>query len=390
MNPGIQTLLEDHLDWVRGQRVGVLSHQAAVLRDGTSVPEALRRAGVNVVALFGPEHGYDGIAGAGERTHSRRHPAWGIPVYSLYGRARAPLPHMLRKVDVIVHDLQDLGVRPYTYLSTLHLLLKTCAAADKGVIVADRSVPLPCVLDGPVTQPDCTSFVAAVPVPFVYGMTPAESALWMQRTLIPDAQLRVAPMQGYARDDERDAHALPWIPPSPGIPTWESARTYTATVFSEALPRIDCGRMSGLSFQLVGAPWIRAEALADGMHARTLPGVRFHPHTYLPRSGPYAGRPMRGVRLTVTDPVRFRPIALSVHLLEELTRMGGARRVWSSAGVRHRWFDALYGTCAVRTALRNGVPAEEIVAGWRPELAAFRRRRRPCLLYAAADAGSSA
>ncbi len=385
MRVGVDVLRGRGFDVLRGRRVALLSHQAALAADGATSAQVLRRAlGGGLVALFGPEHGFLGQAGAGEATHTCRHPDWGIPVYSLYGACRKPTPEMLAGVEVVVCDLQDLGVRCYTYLATLRLMLEACAEAGVEVVVTDRPVPLPQVVDGPGLAPGFESFVAPCAVPLVYGMTPGEAARWLAGAGgLAGVRLTVVPMEGWTRADAAwDGGRPAFMPPSPGIRTWEGAATYAALVFTEALPGIDCGRGTNLAFRVLGAPWLRGEAFCARLEGRRLPGAACWPHRYVAVGGAYAGRELDGVRLTVTDPARFRPAGVSLALLEALVEAYGTARVWRHKGVRPAWFDRLYGTDAVRRALLAGEPAARIAAGWAGGSRAFMRARRAALLYA--------
>jgi len=289
---------------------------------------------------------------------------------------------LLREVDAIVVDLQDLGARPYTYVSTLRLILEAAATHGTSVIVADRPIPLPCITDGPMLDPSFRSFVGLVPAPLAYGMTPAETALWLKDRLELPVDLKVAPMRNYHRTATRDLHWGPWVPPSPGIPTWESGMCYPATVFCEALPALDNGRGTGSDFQLLGAPWMDGRVLAEALHERRLPGVAFHSCAYVPARGPHARRLLHGLRLTVTDPSRFPPAATAVHIISSLHALYGRDRLWTSRHTRPSFFDALFGTDCVRTALLDDASADSIVRSWRADLRAFRRCRAPHLLYA--------
>jgi len=381
LRPGIHTLLNRHGAWLRGARVGLLSHPAALDETGTSSAQLLHDAcGDRLTALFGPEHGFFGSAGAGAAVANRRHPAWRLPIHSLYGPTRRPTGAMLRGIDVLVVDLQDLPVRCYTYVSTLRYVMEAAAAHGKVVIVADRPVPLPSCVDGPITRPGFESFVAAMRSPMVYGMTPGESALWIRRQHAIDVDVRVAGLRGYQREALPRPAVCPWVPPSPGIASWESARCYPATVFCEALGAIDFGRGTGMPFQLVGAPWLQSEDLADHLESAQLPGVAFHAHPYVSAHGAAKGKVIGGVRIAVTRPDRFRPVTTAIVILHGLQQLHGIRRVWGKTA-RPAFFDQLFGTDAVREALLDGESAAVIAGGWRRELAAFRKMRREILLY---------
>jgi len=384
--PGIATLLTSTPRWIAGRAVGLVSHPAALDTKGRASADLLRQhPGADLVALFGPEHGFYGGATAGQRVGASRHRRWGIPIHSLYGANRRPSRHMLKAVDTIVFDLQDLGARPYTYVSTLRLVMEAAAEYGKRLIVCDRPIPLPTVTDGPVTQPGFESFVAAIPSPMHYGMTPGETAHWLKDELALDLDLRVARMRGYARDAGRQPGWPPWMPPSQGIRSWESAACYTATVFGEGTPAVDHGRGTGLPFQLVGAPWIRGEALREVLVDERLPGVTFHVHPYVSGHPRYAGKLLEGVRLCVTNPRSFRPIRTGVAILSSLQQLYGKRRIWQMPGARPEFFDKLYGTDTVRRMLMDGATARAVAATWRRESRRFRAKRSSHLLYEEED-----
>lgn len=352
-------------------RLGLVAHPASV--DGQGVHAALRLRqtfGRELVALYGPEHGFYGRGGAGEDIADARHAAWGIPIYSLYGDHRKPTSAMLEGVDTLIFDLQDLAVRCYTFVTTLRYVMEACAEQGKVLVVCDRPVPLPNVVDGPMPVPACESFVAGVPVPLVYGMTPGESARFLQRALKLDLDLRVIPLRGYRRAARRGAWG-PWISPSPGIRYWETAWTYPITVFTEALPALDCGRGGTEPFQVLTAPFFQAEPLARALNAKRLPGLRFVPY--------WNRQP--GVRLHVTDPDALRPVAAALHILQVVQKQYGQDALWEAAGTRREWFDKLMGQPAARAALEGGRPVSRTMAVWAAELTSFAAARARALLY---------
>ena len=378
---GIDVCLSRRRGWLTGARVGLLTHAAAVDRQGCTAAERLYRdPEIDLSALFSPEHGFFGNAGPGESCRSRRHPSWNIPIYSLYGSRRKPSRRMLAGVDVLLVDLQDLAARPYTYVSTLWYVLEAAADTGKPLVVADRPAPLPRVVDGPPLDPAFRSFVALIDAPLSYGMTPAETARWIVATEKLDVDLRVAPMRGYGRDAGRGAGWPPWIPPSPAIRSWESAMCFPALVWMEAFPVLDHGRSTNLAFQVFGMREMNGEAVAEALAELGLPGVRFYSHRYVAAPPGRKGPPLDGCRLVVTDPHRFKPARTGVAILHTLNRLYG-QRLWRSKGVRPEFLDRLMGTDAVRRAVRDGQAVDEIVERWRPGLRRFRRRRRDCLLY---------
>lgn len=379
---GVDTLLGSHLDWLEGHRIGLVSHAAAVDAQGlTSAGKLHHTPGVTLAALFGPEHGFAGLAAAGDLMNDTHHSGWNIPIYSLYGETRKPTPAMLDGVDTLIVEFQDLGARPYTYVSTLRLVLEAAAEAGKTVIVADRPVPLPLSLDGPLLDPAFATFVGLVPGPMQFGMTPGETARWLVEALGLTVDLRIAPMQGYHREVTRHPSWPEWIPPSPRIRTWESACLFTCTVFGEALPALDYGSGTTRSFQLIGAPWLDAKLLQAWLKDFALPGIDFKPFHYKAVTGLYAGTELDGLQLVITDYGAFRPVSTGVTLLAGITALYGSSRLWEASGTRPEWFDKLFGTDTVRAALQANTPAGEIIASWQPALRKFNETRRNHLLY---------
>jgi len=379
--PGIDVLLANPAKWLGKSRVGLLCHPASVTASGVPTALALREKGVRVAALFGPEHGFNGIGGAGESVSTERHTSWRIPVFSLYGSSRRPTTDMLKSIDTIVCDLQDLGARPYTYVSTLRYILEAAATHGKRIVVTDRPIPLPHLPDGPMPEPAFMSFVAAVPSPMMYAMTPGEAALWLRDMLRLDVQLEVCRLRPSERASWRYPGWLQWIPPSPGIPSWESAMCYTATVFAESLPEVDVGRGTNMSFRVFAAPSIDARRVIRRLASADLPGIEFHEWRYRAARPPNANSIMNGVRLQVTDPRRFRPILTSLHILSILRQTRCTRRIWSSREARPEFFDKLYGTDATRLAMDAGTSPAMIAAGWRQDLIRFGDARKRHLLY---------
>ena len=357
---GIDVLLAEHGDWLRGARVGLVAHMASV--DAAGVPSAvrLRAAGVNLTALFGPEHGFAGIAGAGEEVGDARHGEWNIPIHSLYGATRKPTPAMLADADVLLFDLQDLGVRCYTYSATLRNVLEAAAEYRKAVIVLDRPVPLAGVVDGPVPEEKFMSFVAAIPTPFCYGLTPGQTALWLREQLKLDLDLRVVAARGVPPPER-------WLPPSPAIRTPAHALTYPATVLFEAFPALDIGRKTEHAFQgletgseLSSKDW--KEICGEVIGQLSL--VLGHGGITIELLG-------HGLRLSVVDVKNYRPALVGVALVRAVQQVWGAENLWQKFGARPEWFDQLLGTDRVRLALLAGETPAVIAEDWAQGLADF-------------------
>lgn len=378
VRPGIDDLLSHKRGMLEG-RIGLVCHAASRAGMGMHTAAALRRhIGSRLVCLFGPEHGVTGRVGAGEAVTHQRHPRWKIPVYSLYGQHKRPTAAMLRDVDTIVYDLQDIGARPYTYVSTLREILEAAAEHHSRVIVTDRPVPLASVVDGPMRHPDFESFVSHVPAPVVYGMTPGEMALWLKKALRLDLDLHVVPCRKYRRQARPD---YAWTPPSPAIVSWDSALCFPITVFFEAIPIVDHGRGTATPFQTLATPQLDVVQFAERMNRWDLPGVRFAPCSYEAKAGLYRGRHVQGLRITVTDPRTYHPVHTAVLLIHELQHMFGPALIWRNREARPEFFDKLMGTDRVRRALEKGESPISLFVKWRAEHQKFLRTRAQCLLY---------
>ncbi|MEZ5412599.1 MAG: DUF1343 domain-containing protein [Acidimicrobiales bacterium] len=392
---GAEVAAADGFQRFRGQRLGVILNVASVV-DGRSLLDVLATTeGVDVVAAFAPEHGVRGDAPAGAPVGDTVDPATGVTVHSLYGDRRAPGPAQLAGLDGLVFDLQDVGARPYTYLSTMGLAMQAAARAGVPFVVLDRPNPLGGTgaaeggVEGWVLEAPFASFVGQYPVPLVHGLTAGELARMIQGEGWLDGldglQLDVVPMAGWHRSQRWADTGRAWIPPSPGLPSPATAAVYPGTVLFEATSA-SVGRGTDEPFSVVGAPWIDGPAAAATLNTRGLPGVRFEAVTFAPAptpavpDPPLAGRTVGGVRVVVTDPAAVRPVALGVHLLDVV---GAQARAAGETGfvARPATLDALAGTDRLRLALAAGTPAADIVAAWTDEVNAFDQLRQPYLLY---------
>jgi uncharacterized protein YbbC (DUF1343 family) len=387
---GAEVAAADGFETLRDRRVGLITHNAATI-GGQRVLDVLARAeGVELVAVFAPEHGLDARAPAGDLVDDDVEASLSVPVHSLYGELRAPTPELLTGVDVLVFDLQDVGVRAYTYLSTMGLAM--VAAAEVGIpfVVLDRPNPQGgALVSGYGRDPDQVSFVSQYPVPGTHGMTAGELALairgegWLPG--LDALELEVVAMEGWTRGQHWPDTELAWPAPSPGLPTVASAMLYPGTVLLEATS-ISMGRGTPEPFTVAGAPWVDGEAVAAELNRRSLPGVRTEPVSFTPVASPsmpdpaYEGEVVNGVRLVVVDPRALRPVELGVHLLDVLVDHGHDRGVGDII-TRPDTFDLLAGTDRLRLALARGEEAEAVIASWAPEVEAFHELRRPYLLY---------
>ena len=388
MLTGAERLRDEGFERLRGRRVGLLTNATGVTADLTPLPDLLAAApGVELAALFAPEHGLAGGALAGEQVATTVHPRLGVPVYSLYGEQRAPTADQLAGLDLLLIDLQDVGARFFTYASTVSLMLEACGRGGPPVLLLDRPNPINGVaIEGPLLEPACRSFVGWEPVPIRHGLTLGELARYANEVRGYGAGLTVLPLLGWRRADRYDATGLPWVPPSPNIPTVATATVYPGTCLLEGTTLSE-GRGTTLPFELLGAPWLDADRLAAALNALALPGARWRPAAFTPWQGPgsrvHAGVPCGGVQLHVTDRDAFRPVEAALHFLATARRLAPDDFAWrapAEPGGPH-FFDLLAGTPRLRAALDDGVPVPEIVASWQDDLAGFTDRRRPYLLY---------
>lgn len=369
IRPGIDVLLDKHPALWAGRKVALLSHPAAVSASGVHTAIKLRdHCGKLLTALYGPEHGFAGLSGPGEAVESGHHTDWSIPIYSLYGGDEQMDPTMAGW-DTLVIDLQDLGVRCYTYVSTLRHMLERSARLGKRVIVTDRPIPHVRIVDGPMLVGRCRSFVGAIPAPLVYGMTQGETALWLKHQLGLDLDLHVIPAEGYRRNTRPERAWPRWVPPSPAIRSWACAMAYPATVFTEALPALDCARATDQAFQVLRAPWLDAPDCLAALRERNIPGVTFSLESE------------RGIRLRITRVAAYRPVYTALALLFVIQQRHGKNKLWKMRGVRSRFFDKLMGSSVPRRMMMDGASPEQIARTWKKEHAAFLRERKPFLLY---------
>ena len=383
---GLDVLVSRLGSMLAGRRVGLLCHQASVTRDLTHAADAVRRLRkVRLAALFAPEHGLGGAAqdhahiGA-EYDRTRR-----IRVHSLYGKRLEPTPAMLRDIDVMVVDLQDAGARYYTFAWTTVLTMRACARAGKPVIVLDRPNPLGGErLEGNWPDGRFPSFVGLHPLPIRHGMTIAELAAYHNEMQEIGCDLTVVPMAGWRREMLWEDTELPWVAPSPNMPTTDTARVYPGGCLLEGT-NLSEGRGTTRPFEWVGAPYLDGPRLAAALERRRIPGVRFRAASFEPAFHKWARRTCGGVQVHVTDWDRFQSFAAYLALIIEARRQAPRGFRWKRPPYEFQWkklpIDLLCGTDAIRLAIERGTPLARLEASWRPGLAAFARARRPYLLY---------
>ena len=383
VRPGIEVLLTDSLHLVQGRRVGLITNHTG--RDRSGTPSIDRLAGhpeVELVALYSPEHGIRGSAGAGVHVAGGTDERTGVPIHSLYGATFTPTPEMLAGVEVLLFDIQDVGARYYTYLSTMALAMEAAGDLDIPFVVLDRPNPIGGeAVQGNILDPEFASLVGLYPVPMRHGLTAGEFARMAVAEFGVQVDLRVVVAEGWERTMALERMGIPWIAPSPNMPSPESALHYPGSCLFEGT-LLSVGRGTERAFQQVGAPWIDEVALATRLATLELPGVRFVPVRFVPENpgdGKFADTEVRGIRLEATGP-GYDPTLAALALLVETRRMAGDRWEWRSAH-----FDRLAGTDALRIALDAGVSYAELAADWGAGLDDFRARRERWLLYPPAE-----
>ncbi|MDE3057184.1 MAG: DUF1343 domain-containing protein [Bacteroidota bacterium] len=391
---GIDVLVENHFDVLQGKRIGLITNPTGVTSRLESTVDVLAKAnGVKLVALFGPEHGVRGDAEAGASVESYVDSATGLPVYSLYGRTRKPTPEMLKNIDALVYDIQDIGVRSYTFISTMAYGMEAAAENNIEFIVLDRPDPLTGdKIEGNVLDTTFKSFVGMFPIPYVYGMTCGELATminnegWLVENPFGEGgrkcKLFVVKMKGWKRSMWWDETGLPWVPTSPHIPNAQTALYYAATGIAGELDAVNIGVGYTMPFQLFGTPWIEQDKLAGALSEMNLPGLCFRPTTYVPFYGGMKGKQVHGVQIYFPDRDEVHLVATQFYILQALYHLYPGKDLFAlSSPGRLTMFDKVMGTDSVRRAVMNHVPVKEIIAGWESGIEKFLVKRKKYLLY---------
>lgn len=369
-----------------GGRLGVVVHPASVTGDLTFTVDALMDRGVSLSALFGPQHGARGEKQDNmiESEHYTD-PVTGLPVHSLYSEVRKPTPEMLQDLDAVVFDLQDVGVRVYTFVWTMALAMEACAEAGVDFVVLDRPNPVGgLVREGPVLRPGFESFVGLHPVPLRHGLTAGELARWLNAERGIGCELEVVTCQGWRRGMHFTETGLPWVLPSPNLPTPDSATVYPGMVLLEGT-NLSEGRGTTRPFELFGAPYLDGRRLADVASADLGPGAVLRPCSFQPTFQKHAERVCHGAQLHVTDPVAFRPVQATVAILRACRELARDDFAWREPPYEYEEvlapIDILWGHDGLRTGVDAGRSVKEILAGVDEEIADFEASVEPYLLY---------
>jgi uncharacterized protein YbbC (DUF1343 family) len=382
---GLDVLLSGDLKRLRGKRVGILCHQASVDSRLRHIVSLLKARQVTITALFAPEHGFWGTAQDQIPIAAQKNGAMNIPVFSLYGDHRAPTPTQLAHLDVLICDLQDVGSRYYTFIWTMALAMQGCAREGKMFMVVDRPNPINGVdLEGPLLDLRFASFVGLYALPVRHGMTIGEIALWMNDTYNLGVALEVVRMRDWQRAMAFEDTALPWVPPSPNMPTVDTAWVYPGGCLIEGT-NLSEGRGTTRPFELIGAPYINPESLARLLNEQRLPGATFRACRFEPTFHKFKGEVCGGVQIHVRDRRTFKPFFSFVSLLRRIFDLYPRSFAWRQPPYEYEEkllaIDILCGNGAVRGAIERGHSLVALEKSWQPGLAAFARERKPFLLY---------
>jgi uncharacterized protein YbbC (DUF1343 family) len=373
---GLESLLDRDAAELRGARIGLVTHPAAVLPDLTGGLEALLRAGVRLTALFAPEHGFAGAAADGAPVSDAVDAYTSLPIYSLYGPTIEPTPAMFQNVDALMFDMQDVGARFYTFLSTLFYVVKGAACAGRPVIILDRPNPITGThMEGPLVEPGCESFVGIAPIPIRHGLTLGELALYLNAECHLGAELNVVEMTGWERGLWFDQTGLPWIPTSPHMPHLSTTVVYPGMCLLEGT-NLSIGRGTALPFEICGAPWLDSRALIERLNALDQSGARFRPIHFTPTTNRYAGEMCEGLQVHVTEREALRSVSLGLHIIAAVRALHPSHFEWNTH------FDRLMGAPRTREELEVGRAPDALIAQWAEAETAFACARADYLLYA--------
>lgn len=380
VHTGLDVLLAQELPALVGRRAGLITNPTGIDRMLRSGIDLLRRSSrFKLVALFGPEHGVRGDAQAGANVQAAIDQRTGIVVHSLYGETQRPSPAMLADLDALIFDLQDIGVRYATYISTMVYAQQAAAEARIEFVVLDRPNPLGGLIDGNLLDPAFESFVGVHPLPVLHALSVGELALLFAAERGWPAP-SVVPMQGWQHGMWFDQTGLPWVQPSPNLPTLDAVTLYGGTCLLEGTSLSE-GRGTTRPFELIGAPWIDPFQLAEELGGLAIRGVAFRPAYFTPTFSKHAGVTCGGVQIHIVERAALRPVELGIHLLHTFRRLDASAFAWRRGSTGGFFIDLLLGSDGPRHALDKGATVDDVIAGWDEQRRAFEARRRPFLLY---------
>jgi len=390
VKPGIEVLAEHGFDVLQGKRVGLVTNPSGIDNNLVSTVDILHNArGVNLVALFGPEHGVRGNAHAGDAVNDNVDKRTGVKVYSLFGKTHKPTAEMLKDIDVLVYDIQDIGCRSYTFCSTLGVCMEACAENGVEFVVLDRPNPLGGnKVEGNLVEDGYESFVSKYPVPYLYGLTPGEFAMYLngEHLIKGEAKLTVVPMEGWTREMKFRDTGMPWVLPSPQIPTPEVAYFYPLSGILGELYIFNTGIGYTLPFQLFAATWIDADSLADAMNALNLPGLMFRPINVKPFFVTSVDvnqekKEVHGVQTYITDVDAANLTLTQFYFLEVVHKMYPDVKIFEQNPKRFAMFDKVCGTNKIRERFTRNYRVADMADYWNKDVESFKQRSSRYYIY---------
>lgn len=378
VSPGIEVLLKEEKNVLSGKKVGLITNPTGIDSKLTSIVDLLHDdPDIHLTALFGPEHGVRGDAQAGASVEYYIDEKTGLPVYSLYGKTKKPTPEMLKDVEVLVFDIQDVGTRYYTYIYTMAYAMEAAKENDIPFIVLDRPNPQGGEsVDGPVLEPEFSSFVGLYPIPLKHGLTVGELATLFNKEFKIGADLKVIKMKGWKRDMDYDDTGLPFVLPSPNMPTVSTTFVYPATGLIEGT-NVSEGRGTTKPFELIGAPYINSDELAGKLNALRLPGVKFRAASFTPTFSKHAGKLSHGVEIYITDREQFKAVPTGLHIIKTIQDLYPGDFEFLAANN----FNLLIGNGWIMSRIKEGSTVNEILKEYQVKQDAFKKVRKNYLLY---------
>ncbi len=387
--PGVEVLRDHGFRELAGKRVGLITNPTGVDNNLKSTVDILHEAAnVELVALFGPEHGVRGDVHAGDNVDNTVDPATGVKVYSIYGKTKKPTPEMLKGIDALVYDIQDIGCRSFTFVSTLGLALEACAENNIELVVLDRPNPLGGNrVEGNLVEPGFESFVSQFPIPYLYGLTPGEMAQFLNGEGLvaggKKAKLTVVPMEGWTRNMTFEQTGMPWILPSPHIPQPVTSYYYPATGILGELYYVSIGVGYTLPFQLICAEWIDAEKFSARMNALQLPGVKFRPIHVKPFYSTGQGKNLQGVQFYVEDTPESSLTLIQFYAMQELAKLYPEKKIFETTTDKSRFsmFDKVCGSDQIRLRFGKRYQVSDIIDYWNKDVQSFKQKSSKYYLY---------
>lgn len=382
---GIDVLEEQGFEMFRGKRVGLCTNPTGVDHNLKSTIDILYEAeDVNLVGLYGPEHGVRGNVHAGDHVNNEVDPKTGITMYSLYGATRKPTKEMMDKIDIMVYDIQDNGCRSYTYISTMGMLMEACAEYDKELVILDRPNPLGGLkIEGNIVEDGYISFVSQFKIPYLYGQTPGELATYLNAKSSKPCRLTVVKMQGWRRSMKWEDTGLEWVVASPHVPHGASCYFYPATGILGEFGFFNIGVGYTLPFEIVGSPWIsNADSLADAMNALQLPGVKFRPIHFKPFYSVGKGEQLQGVQIHIMDYSKVALTEIQFYIVQEIKRLYPEHDLFRDCDQsRFSMFDKVCGSSYIREHFSTNYNWEDVKPYWNKDIETYRQESSPYYLY---------